>query len=78
MVYWETAHTIPDQPQFVLGWARQWQAAEKIVYPRTLAEPRSPRTRVERWSCSRSAGSTGACSSCGTASAGLLVGLHRA
>jgi dihydrofolate reductase len=31
-----------------------------------------------RWSCSRSAGSTGACSSCGTASAGLLVGLHRA
>jgi dihydrofolate reductase len=30
------------------------------------------------WSCSRSAGSTAACSSCSTASAGLLVGLHRA
>src|ERR1700741_1684045 len=48
MVYWETAHTVPDQPQFVLEWARQWQAAEKIVYSRTLAEPRSVRTRIER------------------------------
>jgi dihydrofolate reductase len=48
MAYWETAHTVPDQPQFVLEWARQWQAAEKIVYSRTLAEPRSARTRIER------------------------------
>jgi hypothetical protein len=38
--------TIPDQPQFVLDWTRQWQAAEKIVYSTTLAEPRSARTRV--------------------------------
>ena len=29
-------------------WAQQWQAAEKIVYSRTLAEPRSARTRIER------------------------------
>ncbi|WP_438023958.1 dihydrofolate reductase family protein [Sorangium sp. So ce233] len=48
MVYWETAHAVPDQPQFVLDWARQWQAADKIVYSRTLAEPRSARTRNER------------------------------
>ncbi len=48
MVYWETAHAIPDQPQVVLDWARQWQKAEKIVYSRTLAEPRSARTRIER------------------------------
>jgi dihydrofolate reductase len=48
MVYWETAHTLPDQPQHELDWARQWQAAEKVVYSRTLAEPRSARTRVER------------------------------
>lgn len=48
MVYWETAHTIPDQPPFVLDWMKQWQAAEKIVYSRTLAEPRSARTRIER------------------------------
>jgi dihydrofolate reductase len=48
MVYWETAHTVPDQPQFILDWARQWEAAEKIVYSRTLAQPRSARTRIER------------------------------
>jgi dihydrofolate reductase len=32
----------------VLDSAKQWQAAEKIVYSRTLAEPRSARTRIER------------------------------
>jgi dihydrofolate reductase len=48
MVYWETAHTVPDQPQFVLDFARQWQATDKIVYSRTLAEPPSARTRIER------------------------------
>jgi hypothetical protein len=31
IAHWETAHTIPDQPHFVLDWARQWQAAAKIV-----------------------------------------------
>jgi hypothetical protein len=48
MVYWETARTIPDQPQFVLEWARQWQATEKVVYSRTVAGQRSARTRIER------------------------------
>lgn len=48
MVYWETAHTLPDQPRFVLDWARQWQATDKIVYSRTLTEPSSARTRIER------------------------------
>jgi dihydrofolate reductase len=48
MVYWETAHTVPNQPQFVLDFARQWQEAEKIVYSRTLAKPHSVRTRIER------------------------------
>lgn len=48
MAYWETAHTVPDQPQFVLDFARQWQSAEKIVYSRSLAEPRSARTKIER------------------------------
>jgi dihydrofolate reductase len=32
----------------VLDFAGLWQAAEKIVYSRTLAEPRSTRTRIER------------------------------
>jgi dihydrofolate reductase len=48
MVYWETADQVPDQQRFELDFARQWQAAEKIVYSRTLAEPRSARTRIER------------------------------
>jgi len=48
MVYWETAHTVPDLPQFLRDWTRQWLAAEKIVYSRTLTEPRSARTRIER------------------------------
>ena len=48
MLYWETAHTIPGQPQFMLDFARRWQAAEKIVYSRTLPEPRSARTTLER------------------------------
>lgn len=48
MVYWETAHTIPGQPQYLLDFARKWQAAEKIVYSKTLAEPRSARTKIER------------------------------
>jgi len=48
MVYWETGYTAHDLPQFLLDWARQWQAAEKIVYSRTLDEPRTARTRIER------------------------------
>ena len=48
MVFWETAHTLPDQPPFVLDWARQWQAAEKIVYSNSLTASRSARTRIER------------------------------
>ena len=48
MVYWETAHDLPDQPQSGLEFAKRWQEAEKIVYSTTLAKPRSARTRIER------------------------------
>jgi dihydrofolate reductase len=48
MMYWETAHKLPDQPGFVLEFARQWQEAEKIVYSTTLAGPLSARTKIER------------------------------
>jgi dihydrofolate reductase len=48
MVFWETAHLMPGEPQVFLDWARQWQAAEKVVYSRTLNETRSKRTRIER------------------------------
>ncbi len=47
MVFWETAQTVPDLPPFLRDWTRLWQAADKIVYSRTLAEPRSVRTRIE-------------------------------
>lgn len=48
MVYWETAHTLPDQPPYELEYAEIWQAAEKVVYSRTLEAPSSARTRIER------------------------------
>jgi len=48
MVYWETAHTVPNQPHYRRDWTRKWQSAEKVVYSRTLADPRSVRTRIER------------------------------
>jgi dihydrofolate reductase len=48
MVYWETAHTAPEQPPFILGYARLWQATDKIVYSTTLNEVASARTRIER------------------------------
>jgi dihydrofolate reductase len=48
MVYWETAHTLPDQPRVVEDFAQIWQAADKIVYSRTLETVSSARTRIER------------------------------
>lgn len=48
MVYWETAHLEPDQPQVGIDYARVWQAADKVVFSRTLPEVMSARTRLER------------------------------
>lgn len=48
MVYWETAHTLADRPPFVEDYTQIWQAAEKIVYSRTLESVSSARTRIER------------------------------
>ena len=48
MVYWETAHREPDQPPHILQYARDWQAAEKVVYSTTLESVSSERTRIER------------------------------
>jgi dihydrofolate reductase len=47
MVYWETAHALADQPPYVLDYARIWQAADKVVYSRTLEAASSARTRIE-------------------------------
>jgi dihydrofolate reductase len=48
MVYWESPPDLPDQPPVVQDFAELWQAAEKIVYSRTLTTVTSSRTRVER------------------------------
>jgi dihydrofolate reductase len=48
MVYWETAHTLADQPPFIQDFAEIWQAADKIVYSKTLEAVSSARTRIER------------------------------
>jgi dihydrofolate reductase len=48
MVYWETAHRMPDQPAVALEFTGIWQAAEKIVFSTTLTATASARTRIER------------------------------
>jgi dihydrofolate reductase len=48
MVGWETMHTIPDVPDFILDWAQLWQAADKVVYSTTLDRIDTARTRLER------------------------------
>lgn len=48
MTGWEAAHTLPGQPPLMLDFARIWQAAEKVVYSRSLAAVSTARTRLER------------------------------
>ena len=45
MVAWET---IDDPDPTMRDYAEIWRAADKVVYSRTLAEPSSERTRIER------------------------------
>jgi dihydrofolate reductase len=48
MVAWENAHTFADQRPVMQDFAQLWQAAEKVVYSRTLDRTSSARTRIER------------------------------
>jgi dihydrofolate reductase len=48
MTFWETAHTLPDEPAVMRDFATIWQAANKIVYSRTLTVASTARTRLER------------------------------
>jgi dihydrofolate reductase len=48
MAYWETAHTVAGQAPVMLDYAELWQAADKVVYSRTLEAVSSARTRIER------------------------------
>jgi dihydrofolate reductase len=48
LVAWETMDTGPDQLPVVRDFAQIWQAADKVVYSRTLQSAASARTRIER------------------------------
>ena len=48
MVFWETAHTLAGQRPVLQDFAEIWQAADKVVYSRTLEAASSARTKIER------------------------------
>lgn len=48
MVFWETADAEPDAPPHIVQYARDWQAAQKVVYSTTLESASSARTTIER------------------------------
>jgi dihydrofolate reductase len=48
MTGWETDTRLVAGSELMRDFAELWQAAEKIVYSRTLATPSTQRTRVER------------------------------
>jgi dihydrofolate reductase len=48
MAYWESPPNLADQPPHVRDFAEIWQAADKIVFSRTLEALSSDRTRIER------------------------------
>jgi dihydrofolate reductase len=47
MTYWETAPTDDAAEPVACDFARIWQAADKVVYSRTLQQVASARTRIE-------------------------------
>jgi dihydrofolate reductase len=48
MVFWERPPDLAGQPPYVQEFAEIWQAADKLVYSRTLQTVTSARTRIER------------------------------
>ena len=48
MRYWETAPTTEREPSAELEYAKIWQAADKLVYSRSLEDVSTGRTRIER------------------------------
>jgi dihydrofolate reductase len=47
MVYWETAHTLADRPPYIRDYAEIWQAADKVVFSKSLETVSSAKTRIE-------------------------------
>ena len=48
MVFWESPPELAAEPPFVQDFARIWQRADKVVYPKTLQTVTSARTLIER------------------------------
>lgn len=48
MSFWETAHTLADPPPVIRDFTAIWQAADKVVFSRSLATTPTARTRIER------------------------------
>ena len=48
MVYWETAYDLADPSLAFQDFTDIWQAADKVVFSKTLAAVSSGRTRIER------------------------------
>jgi dihydrofolate reductase len=48
MLYWETAHTLSGQSAVERDYTRIWQAADKIVYSKTLNGVTSAKTQLQR------------------------------
>src|ERR1700693_4769030 len=48
MVAWEAMPNLADEPSLIQDSAAIWQAADKIVYSRTLDKVSSARTRIQR------------------------------
>ncbi len=48
MVGWETDHTLTEQSPLMRDFAELWQAADKIVYSKTLETVSTARTLIER------------------------------
>ena len=48
MTVWETPDAIPDMTPGMMEWARIWQAADKIVYSKSLKTVSTAKTRLER------------------------------
>jgi dihydrofolate reductase len=48
MVFWENRELLADESAVMRDYAAIWQAADKVVYSRTLESAASARTRIER------------------------------
>lgn len=48
MQVWDTPEAIPGLTPAMLDFGRIWQAAEKIIYSKTLATVATPKTRLKR------------------------------